>query len=425
MIRIITGAIALLYAFVVFGQTQSDTIRVYFEANHDEFNPNLFDNASVMERFIEKVDNAKTYDAIGSIEVYGYASPAGSQAHNKRLSERRCRNIANYIIMHTGIDSTLVTSKGMGEAWDELRVMVEATPEVPYRDKVLDIIANTPEWIFDSRSRIIDGRKKRLMDLAGGRPYRWLLANIFPKLHCTLSISVHYLTIEELKVEGAKEATVPIETISIVEPIEIDELALSAAPAFSAEAFPTALIGTSDPLHRLAIKTNLAYDAILLPSLELEWLASNHWSVALEGSVAWWGKYSKDRSYRLAIISPEVKYWIHPHAPWHGFYVGAFAGGGLYDLLKGTSGYRGEGVMGGLSLGYMWPLSRRLSFEAAVGAGYLFTHYKEYRPMDGHHVYQRTKELQYYGPLKLKFSLVWRLWDTNKPTRNIAEIQGI
>lgn len=178
---------------------------------------------------------------------------------------------------------------------------------------------------------------------------------------------------------------------------------------------------TLPPLHRLALKTNLLYDAALLPNIELEWRINKSWSLSLEGGVAWWGKYSKDRSYRLAIISPEVRRWIRPRAPWHGFYVGAFAGGGFYDFEKPDKGYRGEGVMAGLSVGYMWPVSRCLSFEAEVGAGYLYTRYKEYQPIDGHHVYQRTKDLNFFGPLKVKFALVWRLWDVNKTRRHNNE----
>lgn len=172
------------------------------------------------------------------------------------------------------------------------------------------------------------------------------------------------------------------------------------------------------PVHRLAVKTNLLYDAVLLPDVEVEWRFNDHWSVALEGDLAWWGKYKNDKSYRLAMISPEVKYWIRPRAPWNGFYVGLFGGCGLYDLERhNRNGYRGEGVMGGLSVGYMWPLNRCLSLEAAIGGGYLYTRYKEYKPLDGHHVYQRTKIINYFGPLKVKLSLVWRLWDLNKSGR--------
>ena len=416
MLRIITGTIALLCAVVVFGQNQADTIKVYFEVNRDKFNPELFDNASVMERFIEKVDSANSAGAIERIDVFGYSSPEGSHQRNQRLSDRRCRNIADYIVARTGVDPQLVTAKGMGEAWDELRAMIEANPDVPYRARLLDIIDNTPEWIFDKQGHIIGGRKKKLMDLAGGRPYRWLLANIFPKLRYALTVSVHYVAIEETfpdeEITSADTVIVDepiaveehIDTITVDEPIVVDLADTVSAITFDAY----------EPSYRLAVKTNFVTDAILMPNLEVEWLMTDRWSVAVEGNLAWWGKYAKERSYRMCIISPEVRRWINPRAPWHGMYVGAFAGCGWYDLEKGTPGYRGEGVMGGLSVGYMWPISSRLSFEAAVGAGYMYTRYKEYRPMQGHHVYQRTKELNYFGPLKVKFSLAWRFWDANK-----------
>lgn len=411
MLRIFTGTIAILCAFVAFGQTQADTIKVYFEVNRDKYNPDLFDNASVMEPFIEKVDSANSAGAIERIDVFGYSSPEGSHQRNQRLSDRRCRTIADYIITRTGVDPSKVNARGMGEAWDELRAMVEANSDVPYREKILDIIDNTPEWIFDSNGRIIGGRKKRLMDLAGGRPYRWLLANIFPKLRYALTISVSYVTIEE-PVPEPEDVIEPIDTIIIDEPI-IDEPIVVDTVAV-ADTVPTITFDAYKPLYRLAVKTNFVTDAILMPNLEVEWLMNDRWSVAVEGNLAWWGKYAKERSYRMCIISPEVRRWINPRAPWHGMYVGAFAGCGWYDLEKGTPGYRGEGVMGGLSFGYMWPISSRLSFEAAVGAGYMYTRYKEYRPMQGHHVYQRTKELNYFGPLKVKFSLAWRFWDANK-----------
>ena len=39
--------------------------------------------------------------------------------------------------------------------------------------------------------------------------------------------------------------------------------------------------------------------------------------------------------------------------------------------------------------------------------------YEEYLPIDGHYVYQQTSRMDYFGPLKLKFALVWRLWNTD------------
>lgn len=163
----------------------------------------------------------------------------------------------------------------------------------------------------------------------------------------------------------------------------------------------------SDKLQ-FALKNNIVYDAILMPNLELEWLFNKDWSASIEGDVAWW-KPSFDHIYRLAIISPEVRYHFRQRGPWHGMYAGAFLGGGLYQLEKGgPTGHRGEGVMAGLSFGYMWPIGRHFSLEAGIGAGYMYTRYKDYENRGGHKVYLRTKSLNYFGPLKLKFSIAWR-----------------
>lgn len=159
--------------------------------------------------------------------------------------------------------------------------------------------------------------------------------------------------------------------------------------------------------HYFALKTNLLYDAALMPNLELEWLINDNWSVAIEGDIAWW-KPRYNKVYRLEVLSPEVRYHIRPRAPFHGMYVGVFGGAGVYQLENGGDGYRGEGGMGGVSFGYMWPISKHLSFEAGIGAGYMHTRYKVYESREGHKLYMRTKTLNYFGPLKLKFSIAWR-----------------
>lgn len=171
---------------------------------------------------------------------------------------------------------------------------------------------------------------------------------------------------------------------------------------------------TSDaiPNHRIAIKTNLIYDVLLMPSLELEWRINNRWSINVEGEVAWWKNDPKHQYYQIATILPEGRFWFKTKNPWHGHYVGIFAGGNWYDLEAGKRGVQGEAALVGVSYGYMWPVSRCLSFEAGIGIGYMYTKFEEYLPQDGCYVYQRTKKMHYFGPLKLKLGFVWRLWNT-------------
>jgi len=157
------------------------------------------------------------------------------------------------------------------------------------------------------------------------------------------------------------------------------------------------------------IKSNLIYDAILMPSLEIEYRINDRWSAAVEGNMAWWHNNGKHKYYQLATILPEVRYWFKPQGARRGHYVGLFGGGGWYDLENGGKGYKGEGGMVGVSYGYMFPVGKYLAFEVGAGVGYLTAKYEEYLPLDGHYVYQQTSRTNWFGPVKLKFALVWNI----------------
>lgn len=157
------------------------------------------------------------------------------------------------------------------------------------------------------------------------------------------------------------------------------------------------------------IKTNLLYDAVLMPSLEVEYRFNDHWSAAVEGNMAWWHNAGKHKYYQLATIIPEARYWFKPQGKRRGHYLGLFGGGGWYDLENGGTGYKGEGGMVGVSYGYQFPVGKYFAFEAGLGVGFMTTQYDEYQPIDGHYVYQQTNRTNYFGPLKLKFAWVWNI----------------
>lgn len=409
MKRNITFFLFVICVFVMRGSSQCDTTKVFFALNKATINPTHDNYAESMKKFIGDIVTAAASGTLDSVSVYGYASPDGRLLRNYDLSVKRCNALANYISRHADIPLSLIHTHPGGAAWDELRTLVIDNHLTPQRQSVLEILDKyLPEASSDpaASAKCLESLKR----LDNGLTYEWMAANLLPELRYSMAVTVY---------------SAP-ETISVHPPIEVKKFIITPPDlyflTFDTEAFPSHIDpvfpSSYRPLHRLAIKTNLLYYAALLPNIEVEWRIDDRWSVALEYDMAWWGSYAKEKSYRLAILSPEVKRWIRPHAPWHGFYVGAFAGGGLYDFENVGPGYSGEGVMGGLSAGYMWPVTRNLSFEAAIGAGYMYTRYKEYKPLDGHHVYQRTKDLHYFGPLKLKFSLVWRLWDINKKRYN-------
>jgi hypothetical protein len=157
------------------------------------------------------------------------------------------------------------------------------------------------------------------------------------------------------------------------------------------------------------LKTNLLYDVLLSPSIVAEYRFSRRWSVHADFSVAWWSNKSKHQFYQLLQFSPEARFWLNSKQMWRGHYIGAFVGAGYYDLENGGDGYKGEFLMGGLSYGYMFPISRMFSLDAGIGVGYMSTEYEEYLPIEGHYVYQQKSRTGYIGPLKAKLSLVWHI----------------
>lgn len=201
--------------------------------------------------------------------------------------------------------------------------------------------------------------------------------------------------------------TIPFESVMEFDPIAEQDIVkvLGAKPLFENEPI-------SKRFRRnipLSVKTNLLYDVLLLPSLEFEYRFNKHWSVNLEGTMAWWHKDTKHKYYQLAQISPEVRYWFKSEGARKGHYFGLFIGGGWYDLENGNRGYKGEGEYAGISYGYMFPIGKYFALEAGIGAGFLHANSEDYLPIDEHYVYQQSIRTNYFGPLKLKLAFVWNI----------------
>lgn len=154
----------------------------------------------------------------------------------------------------------------------------------------------------------------------------------------------------------------------------------------------------------LIIKSNLIYDAMLAPSLEIEYIINNHWSAGVETSIAWWHNNPKHWYYQIATLIPEVRYRLDARKPGHYYSIGLFGGAGWYDLEYKKTGYQGELWMTGLSYSYSFPINKLLGFEAGAGLGFMSAKYEEYLPIDGHYTYQRTSRTNFFGPLRLKFA---------------------
>jgi hypothetical protein len=395
-----------------------DSIAIYFPAGVSRIVPEFRTNNENLIQLISTLTNpAKTIDGVA---ISATASPDGRSDLNANLADARYVAIYEYIRRNTNLPDSLITKAATGIAWTQLRQMVAENPDAPCRDEIIRIIDNVPVWVFDANGRIIDSRKKQLMDLNGGECYRWMLSNLFPDLRSSMGVML-YSHINAAPVAETTNNQDSSKTIQLAQNTSLDDNvghgdAIEANQHTQANAviLDEEELHGRNPLYRFAAKTNLVYDAALMPSVELEWRINKHWSAAVEFDCAWWSRKETHRYYQIAMVVPEGRYWFHTSGPWRGMYAGIFVAGGKYDLENGGTGYKGQGAMAGVSYGYMWQISRRFSLEAAIGAGILRTRYEEYIPVENEYIYQRKKDYTFVGPLKLKFAIVWRFNDISK-----------
>ena len=196
----------VLAASNVQAQKAVDSMRVFYRRGFHDVDPSFRDNRARLDRFLNSVDRALKENRVGKIVIRSYASPDGTAKANERLSERRAEELKAYLVREGNVPAALVEHHAEGIAWGMLREQVAAS-DVSYRGEVLDILDRTPVWIYDAEGKIVDGRKKRLMDLQGGEPYRHMLEHFFPDLRNSSNTAL-YLCVEAKGPEKEPQRTV-------------------------------------------------------------------------------------------------------------------------------------------------------------------------------------------------------------------------
>lgn len=165
-------------------------------------------------------------------------------------------------------------------------------------------------------------------------------------------------------------------------------------------------------------KTNLLYDACLVPNIGFEIAYTDSWSVSANCMYAGWQNASRHRYWKVCGGELEVRRWFTPAKKQEkkGIHAGIYLQGVSYDIERGKRGYQTEdahwGV--GVSYGYSLAIARRLNLDFNIGVGYLGGTYKEYLPQDGCYVWQADKHMRYFGPTKLEVSLSWLIYRNKK-----------
>ena len=158
---------AVLAAGGVEAQEAVDSMKIFYRRGYRNVDLSFRDNRAQMERFLNLTEAALKNDRVEKVVIRSYASPDGTAEANERLSVGRAEELKAYLVREGNIPASLIEYHAEGIAWGMLREQVAAS-DMAGRDEVLDILDHTPLWIYDDDNRIVDGRKKQLMDLQGG-----------------------------------------------------------------------------------------------------------------------------------------------------------------------------------------------------------------------------------------------------------------
>ena len=135
---------------------------------------------------------------------------------------------------------------------------------------------------------------------------------------------------------------------------------------------------------------------------------------------AWWKSDKRHDYWRTYGGELDVRKYFGRRAkqkPLTGHHLGVYGQMLTYDFELGGTGYQSKLSYGaGIEYGYSLPVAKRLNIDFGIGIGYLGGEYKEYEPIDGHYVWQATRQRHWFGPTKAEISLVWLIGrgNTNK-----------
>ncbi|MGN0223622.1 MAG: DUF3575 domain-containing protein [Muribaculaceae bacterium] len=388
-----------------------DSVRIFFRQSRINLDMSLHGNDTALSAIRDRLScqYPDSLFRLERLEVVGGASPEGSIAFNRWLSERRAEVLFNYFGQFEQLPDSMMTFTFVGRDWQGLIRLVEADANVPYRDEVLDMLRE----IVAHDGQSFDGLDAVtwLKQLRGGKPYLYMYHHLFPELRAS-QLRLWYATAWRLR----KLSSTPSPLSTLRSPL---------MPSSPPSTLHTPLIPSSplsalhSPLY-IALKTNLLSDVLLIPHIGAEVYLGGNFSATANWFYGWWKTDRHHWYWRAYGGDLGVRYWFGKAAaakPLTGHHIGVYAQAFTYDFEIGGKGQiagRPGGslwdkchVGAGIEYGYSLPIRRRLNLDFSIGFGYVTGEYWEYKPVDDCYVWQATKHRHWWGPTKAEVSLVW------------------
>lgn len=201
----------------------------------------------------------------------------------------------------------------------------------------------------------------------------------------------------------------------------ISLIAVCVAPAFAQ--VEETRIGFLYPTNNnsvVALKSNLLYDAVLVPNIGLEVNLYNNWTVYGDLMYAGWELPSAHVYWNLYGAQYGLRKYFGSQARernMSGHHVGIYGQALAYDLQVGNIGQQTTtlNMSAGVEYGYSFPVAPGLNVDVELGFGYLTGKYFEYNLTSGHDTWRGTIQRVWIGPTKASVSLVWLIKSKKKP----------
>ena len=380
--------------------------------------PDFENNAAELEKldaFIRQVfRDSLIY--VDSIRLTGYCSIEGSFTANERLAKTRALGFKTYLDNEYELSSRYpIRVSWIAEDWDMLRKLVEES-DMRYRNEVLNLINNVD---------VFQGREKKLMDLAGGAPYKYMLKNFFlrrileEKLHTKLSQEEFEAALAREREEALAEERRLAELAAMEESARLEaerqareaerlealriaqeEARLQAQRRAEEEARIEAQRRAEEEARIeaqrkaveearmkkkearklypiFALKTNLVAWAGVVPSdvasfkrttfmpnLEGEVYFADRWSVSASALYSNWEYSGGEKFWGYTAYSAEPRIWINGNGLFRGFYVGLYGQMGDFNRQENRDDTEGAEIMTNYTGDY---------WDAGLSLGYMLS----------------------------------------------------